>query len=166
MDDHDKPLEAGGHPLQGPHWHRGEGADGLVDFVPLRLVLQPGGQTVQLIRPDMVIGRHTDADVRLPLPDVSRRHCRCVFENGGWSIHDLNSLNGIYVNGEKVQKAALQPHDTVTIGGFTFEVHVGEGPQTAPLPQQQGTSDADLLQSIANALPANLGVAGERRLAS
>src|SRR5262245_48482844 len=156
MDDHDKPIEAGGHPLQGPHWHRSDDANGLADFVPLRLVLQPGGQAVQLTRPDMVIGRHTDADVRLPLPDVSRRHCRCVFESGGWSIQDLNSLNGVYVNGEKIQKAGLREHDSVTIGGFTFEVCFGEAPQTAPLPPQAGTSDADMMQSIANALPANL----------
>src|ERR1700758_4892503 len=37
-------------------------------FVPLRLLLQPGGLCVELSRPDMVIGRHSSADVRMCLP--------------------------------------------------------------------------------------------------
>ncbi|NJN37217.1 MAG: FHA domain-containing protein [Nitrospiraceae bacterium] len=35
-------------------------------------------------RPDMIVGRHTECDIRLPLPDVSRRHCRLQFVEGCW----------------------------------------------------------------------------------
>jgi pSer/pThr/pTyr-binding forkhead associated (FHA) protein len=70
----------------------------------------------------MVIGRHTGADVRLPLPDVSRRHCRCLFIDGTWHILDLNSLNGVWVNERPVQQAVLRQGDNVHIGGFTFTV--------------------------------------------
>jgi pSer/pThr/pTyr-binding forkhead associated (FHA) protein len=93
-----------------------------MDFVPLRLVLQPSGATVALNRPDMIVGRHSEADVRLPLPDVSRRHCRFLCVEGCWQIIDLNSLNGVYLNGEAVQQAALQQGDLIRIGGFTFAV--------------------------------------------
>jgi hypothetical protein len=52
------------------------------DFVPLRLVLQPSGATMEVAQADVLVGRHSCADVRLPLPDVSRRHCRLVFVGG------------------------------------------------------------------------------------
>src|SRR5262249_10640416 len=93
----DKPQQPNGHTA--PH------GESLPGFFPLRLLLQPSGALIELSRPDMVIGRHTGADVRLPLPDVSRRHCRCLFIDGTWHILDLSSLNGVWVNETPVQQA-------------------------------------------------------------
>ena len=117
------------------------------DFEPLRLVLQPSGLVIELTEPDMVIGRHSTADVRLPLPDVSRRHCRFVYADGCWQVFDLNSLNGVYVNGAPVDQAKLHPRDVVRIGGFTFAVDV---------PRQPCDDTADsssVLHAIADAPP-------------
>ena len=102
-------------------------------FVPMRLVLQPGGATIDVDRPDVLVGRHTDCDVRLPLPDVSRRHCRLQFVEGCWQVIDLNSLNGIQVNGEAVLQAPLAQGDRLKIGGFTFsvELRVEQQPRAA-----------------------------------
>src|SRR5262245_54237465 len=97
------------------------------DFVPLRLLLQPSGMVIEANRPEMLIGRHTEADIRLPLPDVSRRHCRLVFTEGCWQVIDLNSLNGVQVNGEQVLQAPLEQGDVLRIGGFTFAVDLSEG---------------------------------------
>lgn len=120
-------------------------ADTPSGFYPLRLVLGPDGATVELTRPDMLLGRHTDADVRLPTPDVSRRHCRFVFTEGAWEVYDLNSLNGLYVNGARVRQSTLQHHDLVAVGGFRLQVDLSGDPETP----------ADrVLQSIADALPA------------
>jgi predicted component of type VI protein secretion system len=91
-------------------------------FVPLRLMLLPSGVTLELDLPDMVLGRHTEADLRLPMPDVSRRHCRFVWSTGIWTVIDLNSLNGIEVNGRAVQRSELVQNDLVRIGGFSFTV--------------------------------------------
>jgi pSer/pThr/pTyr-binding forkhead associated (FHA) protein len=102
-------------------------------LVPLRLVLQGSEVGVDLTRPDMVVGRHTDADVRLPLPDVSRRHCRFVFADGRWQIFDLNSLNGVYVNGERVTQAVLRHHDVLRIGSYYLEVDLEAAWQTVRL---------------------------------
>jgi hypothetical protein len=93
-------------------------------FVPLRLVLHPGGATIDVDRPDVLVGRHTECDVRLPLPDVSRRHCRLQFVEGCWQVMDLNSLNGIQVNGEAVLQAPIQKGDRLKIGSFTFSVEL------------------------------------------
>jgi pSer/pThr/pTyr-binding forkhead associated (FHA) protein len=95
-------------------------------FARLRLVLQPSGMALEVGRPVVIIGRHSEADVRLPLPDVSRRHCKLVFGEAGWEIIDLNSLNGVRVNTERVMRAFLAHGDMVQIGGFTFAVDLSE----------------------------------------
>ena len=120
----DEPLHAGasGLPLQGPHRPAQHVTPLPPDFQPLRLVLQPTGTVIELTHPDIIVGRHSEVDVRLPLPDISRRHCRFVFENGSWVITDLNSLNGIYVNDEPVAQATLKQGDRLRIGGFVFAV--------------------------------------------
>ena len=66
MDDRQVSLEDADAVLQGPHRL---GANVLpLDFVPLRLLLQPGGLRIELTRPDMLVGRHSEADIRLPYP--------------------------------------------------------------------------------------------------
>jgi pSer/pThr/pTyr-binding forkhead associated (FHA) protein len=97
---------------------------------PLRLTLIPGGSAITLTYADMLIGRHSEADIRLHLPDVSRRHCRFRFHDGSWHVYDLSSMNGVYVNDERVGQAELHDSDLIRIGGYTFEAHYGE-PGTA-----------------------------------
>jgi len=139
--------------LQGPHWTRSQRAEQAAGFVPLRLVLQPSGLVVELNQAEMVMGRHTSADVRLPLPDVSRRHCRFVFADGGWQIFDLNSLNGVYVNDEAVEHAALRHNDRLQIGGFLFRVDFHCSAQLQAHHEEEPAPDQIVLRSIAEALP-------------
>src|SRR5579871_6536591 len=82
-------------------------------FVPLRLVLWPSGVILELDMPDMTLGRHSDADLRLPMPDVSRRHCRFTWLSGTWSVADLASLNGVYVNGRAIEVSELAQNDLI-----------------------------------------------------
>ena len=118
-------------PLSGPKLAAAPKADLPRDFVPMRLLLQPGGFSVLLDRSEAVVGRHSNADVRLTLSDVSRRHCRFVFSDGAWRVFDMKSLNGVYVNGEKLQEATLFHGDRLQIGSLVFEVELdgGERPQ-------------------------------------
>jgi hypothetical protein len=109
------------------------------DFVPLRLLLQPSGAVLELSQPDVLMGRHSQADIRLPLPDVSRRHCRFLFSHGVWQVIDLNSLNGVFLNGESVRQATLRPGDLLRIGGFIFAVDVnGADPEAAESEASEG----------------------------
>ena len=133
MDELRVDAEAGDGPVQGPHWPQVRPGEPGPVVPPLRLVLRPGGAFVDCTRPDLVIGRHSAADVRLPLPDVSRRHCRLVCADGAWQLIDLDSLNGVHVNGERVRQAVLRHHDQIRIGGFTFEVELGAGDPTVYL---------------------------------
>ena len=101
------------------------------DFVPLHLLLVPSGLTVELNQPEQVLGRHSSCEVRLPLADVSRRHCRIFFAGSGWVVTDLDSLNGVYVNNQRVGQAKLKNGDLMRIGSFLFEVRVPEAPTIA-----------------------------------
>jgi FHA domain-containing protein len=138
----DEPRQPIGHAaLEGEHWP---------GFFPLRLILQTSGTLLELTRPDMVMGRHSGADVRLPLPDVSRRHCRCLFIDGTWHILDLNSMNGLYVNDAPVQQAVLHQGDQLRIGGFTFTVDLSAR-QADPMTEIE--TDDSPRHAILKALP-------------
>jgi len=145
-------FEAAGHALQGPHKDPRQ-PDLPLGFVPLELTLMPAGPSVELNRPDMVIGRHSGADIRLALPDVSRRHCRFAFQHGFWKIIDLKSMNGVFVNGERMQEATLYDGDHVRLGGFTFAVRLAAQPRIMPLPERDTADQKDMLQQIAEVLP-------------
>jgi predicted component of type VI protein secretion system len=103
-------------------------------LAPLSLVVSGTQMTVPVTSAEAVIGRHSRADIRLPLPDVSRRHCRLVFKEGTWHIFDMDSLNGICVNGVRVKHAQLAHRDVVSIGGYTLEVDMRSVSPTVLLP--------------------------------
>jgi pSer/pThr/pTyr-binding forkhead associated (FHA) protein len=105
---------------QGPHF----ASSPAFSFTPLRLLLQPSAMVVELQYPDLLLGRHSEADIRLPLPDVSRKHCRFQFINGNWQVVDLQSLNGVFVNDQRIDQAVLCQGDRIRIGGFTFLVDI------------------------------------------
>jgi pSer/pThr/pTyr-binding forkhead associated (FHA) protein len=90
--------------------------------MPLHLVLEPVGPRIEVHRPDVIVGRHSEADVRLGLPDISRRHCRLVFEDQHWRVYDLSSLNGVHVNGDRMQEATLYHGDQLRLGTCAFIV--------------------------------------------
>jgi pSer/pThr/pTyr-binding forkhead associated (FHA) protein len=92
----------------------------------LRLILQPSGSTMTLNRSGAILGRHSNADLRLSLPDISRRHCQFVYVDNAWHVIDLNSLNGVAVNGERVTDVVLHDRDVLGIAGLSFTVQVHE----------------------------------------
>src|SRR5260370_42320846 len=61
-----------------------------------------GGDSIPLIREKLTVGRRGSCDIPLRLPNVSGLHCELTFHDGFWWIRDLNSTNGIKVNGVKV----------------------------------------------------------------
>jgi pSer/pThr/pTyr-binding forkhead associated (FHA) protein len=118
--------------------------DLLPGFTPLRLSLHPMGTVIDVTRPEVVVGRHSTCDVRLPLPDVSRRHCRLRFQAGHWWVQDCGSLNGVFVNDAVVESRKLMKSDRLRVGGFTFIVQ--------PTAEQLDEQGEIVLRSIAVAL--------------
>jgi len=71
-----------------------------------------------------VIGRREDCDLRIPLGEVSRKHCRLIRDGDSLRVEDLGSSNGTYHNGRRVQEAALAPGDSVQVGPVVFVLQV------------------------------------------
>lgn len=64
-----------------------------------------------------LIGSSPDCDVVIPRPTVSRRHCRLVRTEGQYSLEDLDSRNGTFVNGTQIRSATAVSHtDRITVG--------------------------------------------------
>jgi pSer/pThr/pTyr-binding forkhead associated (FHA) protein len=86
------------------------------------------GQTFYLDEPFVSIGRLASNDICLDDRFVSRVHCVIRTEDGKYVIEDLNSANGTYVNGERVNAGALNEGSLIEIGDsrFLFELPAPE----------------------------------------
>ncbi len=67
-----------------------------------------------------VIGRGREATLTLPHPLVSRKHCEIFESDGHLVVRDMGSLNGTFVNNERITEAILPPGDLLTLGTVTF----------------------------------------------
>jgi adenylate cyclase len=81
-----------------------------------------GGEPIPLSRTPLTVGRRESCDIVLQFPNISGMHCELNFRDGYWSIRDLNSANGIKVNGSRVPQRALRPGDEVAIGKMKFSI--------------------------------------------
>jgi predicted component of type VI protein secretion system len=90
------------------------------------VMFRPDGQrrSFSVTRDMTVIGRREDCDLRIPLGDVSRKHCRLILDGEAIKVEDLGSSNGTYRNGERVQQADLSAGDTLQIGPVVFVLQV------------------------------------------
>ena len=85
-------------------------------------------RSFSITRDMTVVGRREDCDLRIPLSDVSRKHCRLVKDDGSLKVEDLGSSNGTYRNGERVQEAPLEPGDNIKVGPVWFVVQIDGSP--------------------------------------
>ena len=84
------------------------------------------GSTFLLEEETITAGRNPDSAVFLDDVTVSRKHAEFRRQSDGWYVHDLGSLNGTYVNRERVEVTKLAPHDEVQIGKFKLVFFSGE----------------------------------------
>src|SRR5437870_508500 len=87
------------------------------------LVPNGGGDTIPLLRESLTVGRRDSCDICMRFPNVSGVHCEFVYRNGYWYLRDLNSTNGVKVNGLRVQEKLLHPKDEISIGKRRYTIH-------------------------------------------
>jgi hypothetical protein len=75
-------------------------------------------------------GRHPESDIFLDDVTVSRRHAEIVREVDGYHVRDAGSLNGTYLNRERVESAPLTDGDELQIGTFKLVFLTGRGDAT------------------------------------
>ena len=75
---------------------------------------------------ETTVGRHPRADIFLDDVTVSRKHAIFLaLPEGGFAVRDSGSLNGTYVNRQRVEQAALRRGDEVQIGKYRMTYHPG-----------------------------------------
>lgn len=103
----------------------------------LILATAEGQQAIEL-RPINSLGRHPNNSIQLLDKIVSKEHCILEQRDGGFVLRDLGSLNGTYVNGERVRGEMMLRHgDEIALGSTRARYDDGHGPPldfNAPLP--------------------------------
>jgi pSer/pThr/pTyr-binding forkhead associated (FHA) protein len=109
--------------------------------------------TVPLVRDEISIGRQEGNLVRLPDRNVSRRHALLIQQDGHFAIEDLNSFNGVRVNGERISgRIGVREGDLIQIGDYDLAIARESGivdvpenrphPAADPPPPPLGTASA------------------------
>ncbi|MEU5899751.1 MULTISPECIES: DUF3662 and FHA domain-containing protein [Streptomyces] len=108
-----------------PNRPAGPGA-GPLPGAQVRRWIEINGNRHQISRPTLVLGRSTDADVRIDDPGVSRRHCE-IRTGTPSTIQDLGSTNGIVVDGQHTTRATLRDGSRIVVGQTTIVYRQAEG---------------------------------------
>jgi len=74
------------------------------------------GHAFQLPDAPATLGREPGCDICLPHPTVSREHARIERDANGWAVADLQSSNGVLLNGRKIQREPLRNMDEIQLG--------------------------------------------------
>jgi adenylate cyclase len=86
------------------------------------LVPQGGGDVIPLLANSLKVGRRESCDIVLRFPNVSAHHCQLSLVDGYWFVKDLESRNGIRVNGIRVAESCLRPGDILWVARLKYEV--------------------------------------------
>jgi hypothetical protein len=88
---------------------------------PALVVRSGGGMAGQSFQPAdgrTLVGRSPECDIFLDDVTVSRRHAEIVRDGDTFTIRDLGSLNGTYVNRKRIETAVLENDDEVQVGKY------------------------------------------------
>lgn len=90
----------------------------------MTILLKPlqGGRPFVLDKPILLIGRHPDCDIILKNSGkISRKHCCVALVDNRFVVRDLDSMNGVWVNGKRVEDTTrLKTGDELMIGDIPF----------------------------------------------
>src|SRR5215467_13897288 len=121
--------------------------------------LGPDGQenVLSLATPEVLIGRKGDADVVLNNQHVSRHHAKLIKTTDGYSIHDLGSTHGTFVNETRVEQQPLKDGDRISLGKDRIEVHYVTGDIKSARPRRPETTKIfeQSLMDLGVVLPSN-----------
>ncbi len=104
-----------------------------------------------IINPVTVMGRGENCDLRVPLLNVSRRHCELSVSAKTVKVKDLASSNGTFVNNNRVNETIVKAGDRIAIGPVVFTVQIDGVPDeikpilTKAANKRQADAEADVV---------------------
>jgi len=98
----------------------------------LTFVIRGRREQVVLQGPRVVVGRSSRCDLTLADESISRNHAELLLGPDGWTLRDLDSRNGIEVNGRRVSQRALRDGDQLRIGSVALQCEITGAPAAAP----------------------------------
>jgi adenylate cyclase len=104
-------------------------------------VIGPEGQKEWVLQAHNSVGRHPNNTVQVLDRIVSKEHCHIDLVNGRYVLRDLGSLNGTYVNGERVHERPLFTGDEITMGSTRIVVNVDYGREEPPTPGRMSATE-------------------------
>lgn len=126
--------------------------------MPAQLVAMNDGPSILIDKPILLLGRHPECDIQIESRKISRRHCCIAQVHDYLVIRDLDSTNGIRINGVRVVEGKLHPGDEVTIGNHLYKVVWSDAaparkPRKSPRPEPVSPVDDALLESCDDPIP-------------
>jgi predicted component of type VI protein secretion system len=100
--------------------------------MPAQLVALTDGVSILVDKPILLLGRHPECDIQIDSRKISRRHCCVAHVNDYLVVRDLDSTNGIRINGVRVVEGKLLPGDELTVGNHRYQLAWDEGPLRPP----------------------------------
>ena len=110
-------------------------------------------RSFSIVRDMTVVGRREDCDLRIPLGEVSRKHCRLIKDGEAIRLEDLGSSNGTFHNGERSREATLAAGDTIQIGPVTFMVQIDGVPADEDMQPSVGQPSAEAAEDDVDISP-------------
>jgi len=91
----------------------------------LRIILKFNSTVIKELKIDqdeVIIGRDSGNDVQIDNVAVSREHAKIIRDQNYYFIEDLNSTNGTFINGKKINKKFLKENDEISIGKHSLQI--------------------------------------------
>jgi adenylate cyclase len=96
-----------------------------------------GGDPIPLTKTRVLIGRERPCEVLLRYKNVSARHCELQLDEGYWFVRDLDSTNGIRVNGLPCKSKHVMPRDVLSVADHRFTlVYTPQTDRPPPEPER------------------------------
>jgi pSer/pThr/pTyr-binding forkhead associated (FHA) protein len=89
-------------------------------------------RTIDLTQELMGIGRTPDNDIQIQDPNISRRHGILVRDGEEYQLHDFNSANGTFVNGQRIMAVKLQHGASIRLGPIELKYESTPAQAAAP----------------------------------
>jgi pSer/pThr/pTyr-binding forkhead associated (FHA) protein len=108
------------------------------------------GLQFAITEPMVTVGRHRSCDIQVNDPEVSRQHARITWSGTGYAVEDLGSINGTFVNGERISAPrALKNGDLLRLGKVELALQVAEPVPADEMPTMAGVAAPPAREPVA-----------------